>query len=243
MGTVQVDRRHRDVRCRFNFGQRHQHPHRAIYTGDTNFSAGTSSPLTQTGLSNTAITVASSENPALGGDDVIFTAHVTGNDGAGDPPTGNVEFFDDGVDLGGGPVSSSGTATFDTAGSLIAGSHPITAQYQGDSNYAVSLSNTLTETVAAPSIAAVISSSTLPGAIVAGSKVHGTVTIALTNQTSNPISADQITVFASSDGGITNATQLATQLSKHGIPLKAWADQNPEIGGQGLPHQPCRWHI
>jgi hypothetical protein len=62
---------------------------------------------------------------------------------------------------------------------------------------------------------------TLPTAIVAGSKVHGTVTITLNNQTSSTVFADHITVFAASNGDINNATPLVSKPFKRGISIAA----------------------
>ena len=192
----------------------------AQYSGDATFATDTSAVFTQTVLTPTVTTVVSNENPALAGDDVVFTATVTGNDGAGDVPSGNVEFFDNGTDLGGGELDDNGVATFDTTGTLAVGSHPITAQYQADSNYAESLSAILTQAVNPPGLVPIVASTTLPKAIVAGTAEHGTVTVVLNNQTSSAISADQITVFASSNGEIAGATAVIMDTSKHGIAIK-----------------------
>lgn len=192
----------------------------AEYSGDSAFAADTSSPLIQTVLAPTITAVVSNENPALAGDDVVFTATVTGNDGAGDVPSGNVEFFDNGTDLGGGELDDTGVATFDTTGTFAVGSHPITAQYQADSNFAESLSAVLTQAVNPPGLVPIVASKTIPTQIVAGTAVHGSVTVVLNNQTSNALLADQITVFASSNGEIAGATTLVTDTSKHGIAIK-----------------------
>ncbi|HET6246636.1 MAG TPA: Ig-like domain repeat protein [Tepidisphaeraceae bacterium] len=192
----------------------------AEYSGDATFAATTSAPLTQTGLTSTATTISSNENPSTAGDDVVFTAVVSGDDGAGDVPSGNVEFFDNGTDLGGGDCDSTGTATFDTTGTLTAGSHTITAQYQGDSNYTGSESDGLTQTVNQPSLVPLVTSTSLPSAIVAGSKVHGTVTVALTNETSDIVSVSQITVLASSNSSIEGASPVVVENFHHAVAIK-----------------------
>ena len=193
----------------------------AQYNGDSKFGASTSMPLTQTVLAPTVTTVTSNENPSLAGDDVVFTAVVTGNDGLGDIPSGNVEFFDNGTDLGGGELDDTGTATFDTTGSLAVGSHPITAQYQDDSNFSPSESTTLTQAVNQPGLVPAVSATTLPTGIVAGTVAHGTVTITLTNQTSAAVLADSITAFASTNGVISGATPLISETFKHGTSIDA----------------------
>lgn len=189
----------------------------AQYSGDSKFAAGTSSALTQNITVASSVSLSSNENPSQGGDDVVFTATVTGNDGAGDVPSGNVEFFDNGADLGGGSLDDTGTATFDTGGSLAVGSHAITAQYQGDSNFGTSQSGTLTQTVNQPELTPTVTGTTLPSSIIAGAVVHGTVTVSLTNHTSNPVTTSQIAIFASSTGGIDGATEVLSQALKHVI--------------------------
>jgi len=192
----------------------------AQYSGDATFSAATSSPLAQTVTAPTLTSFVSNENPSQAGDDVVFTATVSGNDGAGDVPSGNVEFFDNGTDLGGGSLDSTGSATFDTTGSLPLGSNSISAQYQGDSNFSASSSTPLTQIVNQPQLSPAVTATTLPSAIVAGAAVHGTVSISLTNHTTSEVSAQKITVFASGDGAIVNATPVVSETSNHGISIK-----------------------
>ncbi|MBD0369797.1 MAG: PQQ-dependent sugar dehydrogenase [Pyrinomonadaceae bacterium] len=81
---------------------------------------------------NTTTTVASSSNPSVFGQSVTFTATVTSASGT---PTGAVQFKDGANNLG-SPVAlnASGVATFTTS-SLTVGTHTITAEYGGDSNF------------------------------------------------------------------------------------------------------------
>jgi hypothetical protein len=207
----------------------------ADYTGDSVFSGGTSAVFTQTVLVPSVTTVTSSDNPSLLGDDVIFTAAVTGNDSAGNLPTGTVEFFDGGTNLGTGTLDSTGIATFDSAGALPLGANSITAHYQGDSNFSPSTSAALSQTIEQPALAAVVTATTLPTAIVSGIAEHGTVTVTLTNQTTNPVSADQITVFASSNAQITNAISLTSETSKKGIAIKPKESKVLKLTVKSLP--------
>ena len=217
----------------------------AQYAGDAKFAAATSSPLTQTGLSPTITTVTSNENPSLAGDDVIFTAMVSGNDGAGDVPSGNVEFFDNGTDLGGGSLDDTGTATFDTTGTLAVGSHSITAQYQADSNFSGGVSTALMQTVNQPALVPVVTATTLPSAIVAGVSVHGKVTVALTNQTSSTVSADQITVFRFErrHDRRRHAALWFRKLPNPRNSHQGGASQRLETECEILPIEPWRWDI
>jgi hypothetical protein len=114
----------------------------AIYSGDTNFLASTSSALQQTVNRIAAVvTLSSSVDPASAGQTVTFTATLT-------PPTatGMVQFQDGNTNLGSAVALSSGVATFPTS-SLAAGTHSITASYQGDSNFLSSTSPGLTEAI------------------------------------------------------------------------------------------------
>ena len=116
----------------------------AVYGGDTNFTASTSSTVTQVvnnGTSTTALSA--SPNPSALGQNVVFTATVSG---PGAAPSGTVTFKDGATTLGTGTLNGSGVATLST-GALAAGSHTITAVYGGDSNYNTSTSAPLTQVV------------------------------------------------------------------------------------------------
>lgn len=84
----------------------------------------------------TSTAVTSSVNPSTLGQSVTFTATVTG---AGGTPTGTVNFKDGGTSISGcaSQALSSGVATCVTS-ALSLGTHPITADYSGDSNFATS---------------------------------------------------------------------------------------------------------
>jgi hypothetical protein len=112
----------------------------AVYVGDSNYATSTSSTLTQTvNQAASTTTLVSSANPSTAGDTVTFTATVTSG------ATGTVTFKNGLVTLGTGAISS-GTATFSTS-ALAAGSHTITAVYDGDANYATSTSSGVTQVV------------------------------------------------------------------------------------------------
>jgi putative nucleotidyltransferase with HDIG domain len=88
----------------------------------------------------TAATVSSSAGTSTHGDEVTFTAIVTG---AG--ATGTVTFKDGGTTLGSSTLSN-GTASYTTS-TLPVGSHFITAVYDGDANFAGSTSSAVELTV------------------------------------------------------------------------------------------------
>jgi hypothetical protein len=103
-------------------------------------SGGGGTAATSTALAASATTVATGQNLTL-------TATVTASSGTG-TPTGTVTFVDGATSLGTGTLNSSGVATFSTT-SLAAGTHPLTADYGGDANFAASTSTAVSVTVAA----------------------------------------------------------------------------------------------
>jgi hypothetical protein len=107
----------------------------AAYGGDSRFTGSTGSLNTNPQVVNPApstTTVTSSENPSHFGDAVTFTAAVTSSGGI---PPGTVTFNDSTTVLGTGTLNGNGVAALTTA-SLAIGSHTITAQYAGSTNFA-----------------------------------------------------------------------------------------------------------
>ena len=107
----------------------------AVYAGDGNNASSTSSTLNQVvngAITNTSLTV--SPNPANTGETVTFNAYVEGTG-----PSGNVTFKDGAITLGTSPVLGGG-AIF-SLNTLTAGTHSITAVFEGDANNSPSTSN------------------------------------------------------------------------------------------------------
>jgi hypothetical protein len=119
------------------------HGIRASYSGDAIFlpSAGTNHVAVN--LYATATVLASSPNPSAVGQAVTFTASVTSNGSS--LPTGKV-LFRDGTKSIGTVVLSGGVATL-TKSNLSAGSHSITAKYEGDTVSGQSTSADLSQVV------------------------------------------------------------------------------------------------
>jgi hypothetical protein len=92
--------------------------------------------VAEDGKCPTTTTVASDLNPSTYGDSVTLTAHVTGTGGL---PTGNVTFKDGGASIGTATLDGTGDAIFTTS-ALTAGSHVITATYNGDATNSTSTS-------------------------------------------------------------------------------------------------------
>ena len=101
---------------------------------DTNtyFSVATNVSVTVT-QALTVDAISSSANPALPGQQVTFTATLS-TAASGATPGGSVQFRVDGSVFG-GPVSLSNGVAHLVTSSLSVGSHDITAEYAGDSNY------------------------------------------------------------------------------------------------------------
>lgn len=103
------------------------------------------SKITPTSVASTTTALTSSLNPATVGQTVSFSATVTPGCGSVGAPTGTVTFSDGSNVLGSGTLVS-GQASFSTS-ALSAGSHSITATYNGDSNFNPSTSAPLTEII------------------------------------------------------------------------------------------------
>jgi uncharacterized repeat protein (TIGR03803 family) len=151
----------------------------ASYGGSSSFAASTSAALTQTvNPASTTTVVGSSRNPSVVGQPVTFTAAVTASGPGSGTPTGTVTFRDGATTLGSGALNGFGQATF-TPSSLSAGSHPITAGYDGSSNFNASTSAGLTQTVGKAATTTVVSSSANPSVV--GQPVTFTATVAVSS--------------------------------------------------------------
>ena len=171
----------------------------AIYSGDANFAASTSSDLIQTvNLGATAIALRSSANPSRTGANVRFTANVRAAAPASGTRTGTVDFQVAGVDITGCSaqvVPASGTATCVTK-MLNLGANTITAAYSGDANFSSSTSPALTQTVTQGATTTRVASSLNPSS--AGVRVTFTATVAAVA----PATGTRTGTVAFEDGGV-----------------------------------------
>jgi len=112
-----------------------QHIITAVYTDGGNYAGSTSQPITQTvNQAKASLSLNAGPNPSTYGQPVTFTVGVS----SGVPgviPTGSVMFYDGSTQLGAGAVGLSGGQAVLAISTLSGGSHAITAQYSGDSNY------------------------------------------------------------------------------------------------------------
>jgi len=158
----------------------------AVYSGDANDSASTSTVLAETVKQAVATTTfTSSSAGSTFGQTVTFTFNAAGSTSGLATPTGNVT-FKDGTTVLGTIALSNGTASF-AVSTLGVGTHSISAGYAGDVNYlsagrslqqSVAKGSTTTALVASPNPAAVGQAVTItatvtgaPGAAVPGGSV------------------------------------------------------------------------
>jgi hypothetical protein len=99
----------------------------------------------------TTTALVSSANPANGAQGVTFTATVTAGTPAGGVPTGSITFRDGPTTLATVPLDGAGQAVLTTA-SLSVGTHPITAEYSGDTNRNASTSSVLNQGIVIPAV-------------------------------------------------------------------------------------------
>jgi Zn-dependent metalloprotease len=120
----------------------------AVYAGDSNNLAGTSSPVSQQiVIADTTTTLVTSASPVFIGQSITFKATVKNKWGG--IPTGNIT-IKEGVTTLGVPITldGSGSATFSIS-DFTAAIHTITVVYSGDSNNQGSTSNAVSQQVLA----------------------------------------------------------------------------------------------
>jgi Bacterial Ig-like domain (group 3)/FG-GAP-like repeat len=235
----------------------------AAYSGDSNYAPSVSTALTETinsASSATTTTIAASPNPSAYGQSVNLTATVTS--ASTGTPTGSVTFMDGANNLGSGAVSG-GMATLITA-ALGVGSHSITANYSGDSNFSASSSsavsvgvNQATSTIGLsssvnPSIsnqAVAFTATIMPqyggaatgtvtfkdGATSIGSAGVNTNTASLTLGTL-AVGTHSITVVYSGDGNVSGSSSSAISqvVNKQTSTSLVTSSTNPAIAGSSI---------
>ena len=119
------------------------HTIKATYAGDVNFQPSTGTVKQVVNKYPTTTALSSSPNPSNFGQAVTFTATVTPSGPYA--PTGKVKFFDGTTGIGSATLSG-GVAKL-TKSTLAVGTHPITAQYLGDSFNSTSTSLVVNQVV------------------------------------------------------------------------------------------------
>ncbi|HLZ70038.1 MAG TPA: Ig-like domain-containing protein [Dehalococcoidia bacterium] len=200
----------------------------ATYSGDTNFLTSTVNFAQTVGQASTAVALSTSGSPSLFGQTVTFTATVTPVAPGAGTPTGSVSFSDGTTPLGTGTVAN-GVATFTTS-TLTAGSHPITAVYNGDASFAGSTSSALTQQITSPPAVVSVSSSLSPS--VFGQNVTLTATLSpgaggLPTPTGSVTFAEGSTVLAANVplvNGVATFTTSALAAGQHTITVTYGGD-------------------
>src|SRR5882672_3283248 len=135
----------------------------ASYGGNTNFSASSSSPLSQIVSKDAAtVTLNSSANPGVFAQPLVVTATVSAAAPGAGVATGAVSFQDGATSLGTANLFN-GQASI-TVSTLGVGPHSLTAAYGGDGNFSASTS-AVAQTVNKASTATSLSSSANPATL------------------------------------------------------------------------------
>jgi uncharacterized protein YjiK len=149
----------------------------AIFSGDpTNYILGSSSrTVPEDVLAASTVLVASNTNPSNYGTPVTFTATVTSP--ASVAPTGVVNLLDGSTQIGSTTLAgNTGIALFTTS-SLSAGTHAITAAYNGSPNSGPGTSTPIVQTINRTQTTTGIAASPIPG--IAGAPVTLTASVAV----------------------------------------------------------------
>ena len=135
------------------------------------------------GATATTTALVPSLNPANVGQSVTFVATVN-SPGAATTPTGTVEYFDGATEIGSAGLNGVPQAMFATS-ALAAGTHSITAMYQGDGTFAPSTSIAVSQVVngvGLTSTTTTVTSSANPSSV--GQSVTFTASVAATEAVS-----------------------------------------------------------
>ena len=178
----------------------------ALYSGDSNFSAGSASLIDRIHASASATALAAAPNPSNPGQAVTFTATVTAVPPGSGIPTGMVTFQEGTTVLAQVPLNGSGAAAFSTA-ALALGSHTVTAVYASDTLFAAS-SGSAVQVVqnAATATTTTLTSSPNP------STFGGSVTFTATVTSGSGVPAGTVTF---TEGATTLASNIAVDGAGH----------------------------
>jgi hypothetical protein len=207
----------------------------AVYSGDGDFTGATSAPISQVvnkatpGVGGFApITVGSSLNPSIYQNAVTLTATAPAGS------TGTITFMDATTTLGTSPLVGT-SATFSVS-TLVAGTHPITAVYSGDSNFNGATSAGISQVVnKAPTVESVFA--TPPTGVTVGSSVTFTTLV----NTGALLPTGSVTFMdgATTLGTGTVASATATNLLPYSSDFTQWTSDSagvaaPTVGAATL---------
>lgn len=201
----------------------------AVYNGNGSFLTSTSPGWTQTVTRGTTSTsLVTSLTPSPFGSSLTFTATVSVATGAG-TPTGTVTFRDGLITLGTQPLAG-GTATFSTS-LLAVGTHNIVANYNGDGNFTLSISNTIIQVISQATTAIVLTSSVNPSTY--GQSTTFTANVSVTTGAGTPTGTvtffDGVTSLGTSTlsgGGVATLPIFDLTVATHSITAVYNGDTN-----------------
>lgn len=202
----------------------------AVYAGSTNYTGSTSPVVNQVvNPAATATVLGSVPNPSTFGQPVTLTATVTALPPGVGTPDGMVQFFDGVVSLGTAPLSG-GVATL-VVSSLTAGSHSLTAQYLGTSDFATSTSAAVTQNVAQAQTSTTLSN--VPSSSVFGQQVTLTAMVSALAPSLAPVTGtvqffDGATSLgtATVTGGVATLVVSSLSVGAHSLTAQFLANAN-----------------
>jgi hypothetical protein len=203
------------------------------YSGDANFSASTSSVVTQVVTrGSTSTTLTSSLDPSPFGKLVILTASVIAVLPAAGTPTGTVIFEDGGIPLAdcGAPSLGNGVATCTTT-ALATATHQLTAVYSGEAGFLMSTSAAIRQTVNPAAVT--VSLAALPMLVFAGQPATLTATITPNDPPTGTVSFFDGTILLRTvtvDSKAQASLVVVLPLGTHGITATYGGDIN-YLGG------------
>jgi hypothetical protein len=152
----------------------------AVFGGDPNtFILGSRSAALNLDIQGTsAVQVNSTPNPSIYGNSITFVASVTSNSGVA--ATGTVKFLDGTTQIGTAALAGNPGATSFAISTLTAGSHSISASYQGDQNNGPA-SASIAQTVNLTPTVTAVSATPDPG--IAGKAITLTATVTVASGT------------------------------------------------------------
>jgi len=190
----------------------------AVYSGDADFIASTSSPSQQL-VGGTTTALSSSADPSTFGQSVTFTATVAAAAARGGAPTGTVIFMDGPTVLGNSTVGRSGMAAISTTG-LSGGTHSITAVYEGDAESVASTSSAISQVVNPASTSTTVTSSANPSPFGQSVILTATVSAAVGTPTGSVTFKDGSTVLGTTSldaSGIATFSSNALAFGPHSL--------------------------
>jgi len=190
------------------------HDIQAIYSGSLNITGSISNVVTQiVNTSDTTTTLISYLNPASYGENIVLQATVQSLNPTTNTFTGAVSFYEDIALLGSVTIQNNGQASL-ILNNLAVGTHPITATYEGSTDFEASTSAVLTQTIAKTPTSINATATPNPGNL--GSPITLNIEV-FSIKTTSEVPTGNIEVYLGSQllgaGTLNNAGQVAITLT------------------------------